>query len=211
MERAAPLVLAWVPSWGTSLLLHGLAILLLALYFYVRSNAAPREGAFQGAVLGQLTEDLTSLYDSDHAGDPFTDLKSQDSPSLSIEPPDQDVAVVSQPEIPRITQFAPTLAGPEGPADLAPTLGTIEESVPLKAKTKGGAKAASFRLHAEDISAPFSGRTGAAKALLIRREGGTVHSEQAVENGIDWLARHQRLGRRVESELPGPVSGERLS
>ena len=40
--------------------------------------------------------------------------------------------------------------------------------------------------------APFSGRQGLTRARLVRREGGTVRSEKAVEDGIDWLIRHQR-------------------
>src|SRR4051812_24457997 len=86
-ERVAPILLVWVPSWGTSLLLHGLALLLLALYFYVRSGEGPREGTLRGTFANQLGEELTSLYDSDHAGDPFTNLKSPDPPSLSVEAP----------------------------------------------------------------------------------------------------------------------------
>ena len=69
LERISPMLLAWIPSWGTSLLLHGLAILILALYLYVHSGGQ-RAGTFQGALSNQqLTEDLTSLFDSDHAGD----------------------------------------------------------------------------------------------------------------------------------------------
>src|SRR5436305_868575 len=44
LERISPLLLAWLPSWGTSLLLHGLAILPLALSFSLRSAAGPRGG-----------------------------------------------------------------------------------------------------------------------------------------------------------------------
>src|SRR3954451_23536738 len=142
LERVAPVVLAWVPSWGTSLLLHGLALLLLALYFYVRSGEGPREGTLRGTFANQLTDDLTSLYDSDHAGDPFTNLKSPDPPSLSVEAPDPTVEVVSQPEIPTLARFAPALAGPEGPADLGPSLGTILD--PAAGSSGKGAKVANF-------------------------------------------------------------------
>lgn len=190
LERVTPALLAWVPSWGTSLLLHGLAILVLALYLYVRSGG-PREGTFHGTFANQLTEDLTSLSDSDHAGDPFTRLKSTEPPSLSVEAPDPSIDVISQPEIPQIIRFAPELAGPEAPPELGPSLGTIVDPGPSNG-AKGAAKVASFRLHAEDLTAPFSGRGGPAKAKLLRREGGTVHSEKAVEDGLDWLVRHQR-------------------
>ena len=40
--------------------------------------------------------------------------------------------------------------------------------------------------------APFSGRSVEAKARMVRKEGGTVESEKAVEAGLDWIARHQR-------------------
>lgn len=189
-ERIAPVLLAWVPSWGTSLLLHGLALLLLALYLYVRSGSGPREGTLRGTFATQLSEDLTSLYDADRAGDPFTTMKSPDPPSLSVEAADPSIEVISQPEISQLARFAPELAGPEGPAHLAPALGTLLDAGPGPANK--GMKVANFRLHTEDITAPFSGRSGASKAMLVRREGGTVHSEKAVENGLDWIARHQR-------------------
>jgi hypothetical protein len=38
---------------------------------------------------------------------------------------------------------------------------------------------------------PFSGRQGPGRARLVRREGGTVESEKAVEQGLDWISRHQ--------------------
>ena len=48
------------------------------------------------------------------------------------------------------------------------------------------------RMHTEDMTAPFSGRTGPSKAMLIVREGGTTASERAVQEGLNWLMRHQR-------------------
>ena len=45
---------------------------------------------------------------------------------------------------------------------------------------------------AATITAPFSGRSGMTRAKLVRREGGTAKSEQSVEDGLDWLVRHQR-------------------
>ncbi len=45
---------------------------------------------------------------------------------------------------------------------------------------------------AESVSAPFSGRDGLTRAKLLRREGGTAKSEKSVEDGLDWLVRHQR-------------------
>ncbi|MHC5544701.1 prenyltransferase/squalene oxidase repeat-containing protein, partial [Singulisphaera rosea] len=96
VDRIAPGILLWIPSWGTSLLIHGALLLLLALYVYAHSGG-PREVVIQSSLPSQLTEDLTSLIPSDHAGDPFTDLKSPEPPSLSIEPPPPGLAVVNQP------------------------------------------------------------------------------------------------------------------
>src|SRR5262249_15795740 len=45
---------------------------------------------------------------------------------------------------------------------------------------------------ATTIVAPFSGRSGLSRAKLVRREGGSAKSEQSVEEGLDWIVRHQR-------------------
>ena len=45
---------------------------------------------------------------------------------------------------------------------------------------------------ATSIVAPFSGRQALTRAKLVRREGGTAISEKSVEDGLDWLVRHQR-------------------
>ncbi len=42
------------------------------------------------------------------------------------------------------------------------------------------------------ISAPFAGRQGLTRAKLLRREGGTARSEKSVDDGLDWIVRHQR-------------------
>ena len=124
-----------------------------------------------------------------------------------MEAPEPKIDVISQPEIPLSARFAPELAGPEGPPELGSNLGTIVDPGP-STSTKG-AKVASYRLHAEDITAPFSGREGVSKAKLLRREGGTVHSEKAVENGVDWIIRHQRpdgswsLSYQTQCQGPG--------
>ena len=57
---------------------------------------------------------------------------------------------------------------------------------------------------------PFSGRTAMTRAKLVRREGGTVRSEKAVEDGINWIVRAPAPGRRLEPGLPRPVPGRRL-
>jgi hypothetical protein len=39
---------------------------------------------------------------------------------------------------------------------------------------------------------PFSGRSGAARAKLVKQNGGTAESEKAVALGLEWLARQQK-------------------
>ena len=157
------------------MLLHAVVLVLMAVALYSRSGKeGPR--AIEGVFSTQLAEDLTSLKDSDHAGDPFTTLQTPEPPSLTIEPAEPDLKVVSQPALPSLARFAPELAGPEMPHD--PNLS--------KVVTRGP------RLHSEEMIAPFSGRQGLTRAQLVRREGGTVRSEKAVEEGIDWLIRHHR-------------------
>lgn len=177
-RRIAPALMLWIPSWGSSLLIHAALLLLLGLYLYARGGR-PQEREIHATIASQLREDVVSLVPSDHSGDPFTDRKSDEPPSLSLEPVKPDVTAISQPALPALTQFAP-------------------EVVPLSVQaapvpTKGGkAKGMALALHTEGLTAPFSGRAGPTKAQLIRREGGTVRSEKAVEDGLDWLVRHQR-------------------
>jgi hypothetical protein len=166
--------------------------LLLGLYWYARSGLRDQETELQTTIGQQLTEDLTSLKDSDHAGDPFTELKTNEPPSLSLTPPDPEVKLVNQPEIPKLAHFAPVVAGPDLP-----------KSTDLK-----GPKTFVPTVHSEDITAPFSGRQGPAKAEMIRREGGTVRSEKAVQDGLDWLVRHQRADGGWSLNYRGQCQGD---
>src|SRR5262249_51801943 len=112
-----------IPSWGTSLLLHALALLMLALFVYVRAGRG-RGDDIQARFASQLTEDLTSLTPSDPAGDPFTSVKSDEPPSLSLEPAGPEVDTISQPEVPFLSKFAPELAAPEARGERTRTLET---------------------------------------------------------------------------------------
>lgn len=179
-----------LPSWGTSFALHGMLLLVLALVVLstdVRKDSRDLEGR-----IGQLTEDLTSLFPADQAGDPFTKNQTDLPPSLSLEQADPDEKTISQPKLPDNVRFAPQLAGPNLPPNSAGLGGlprgdfSIVDSGALKPVSISG------RQIADDLTAPFSGRSGPTKAALIRREGGTVKSEEAVRNGLEWFARHQR-------------------
>jgi hypothetical protein len=178
MDRNTPDWVKWLTPWGTSLTLHGLGLLALGLVYYASSEGASSGKELLSEIPQQLKEDVTSLQKSDHAGDPFTTSKSDEPLSLSATPdPNSDVIAVAE--------MAPTmklgekldLSGPQGPSDVS--------------KAAEGATGRGLARPGE-LSAPFSGRQGAAKAKLVRREGGSVESEKAVERGLDWLTRHQR-------------------
>ncbi len=207
LDHRAALFLAWVPSWGTSLLLHAVLILLLGLYFYAfgRDGSDPN-AAIRAEFPTQLRDNVVSLLPSDHAGDPFVVEKKPDSPSLSLERPDPEVTLIAQPEIPQLARFAPVASSPE--PTLLPANGTTGE--PRRRGTgKGGA--VPTQLHSEDTTAPFSGRSAETKAMLVRREGGTVRSEKAVDDGLDWIIRHQKVDGGWSLNFQGECKGDGCS
>jgi Squalene-hopene cyclase C-terminal domain len=167
-----------VPSWGLSLLLHAFVLLLLAFFIRIRLvNDAPR--SIHPAVIDTQLGDLTSLVEADRAGDPFTREDSPDPPSLGLTSTEPELRLVGQPEIPALSQFAPSLAGPSSlsnPNVSGPSLGA---SIILPELST-------------NLTAPFSGRQGLTRARLVRREGGTAKSEKSVEDGLAWIVRHQR-------------------
>lgn len=164
-----------VPSWGASVLLHALALLILAIL--IRQGGAPEAEREFTAGLGPVPEiaDVTSLVEADRAGDPFTNLDDPNPPSLGLEPTDPLMRLAAQPTIPGLVEFAPELAAPKAAKELGPSL----------------LVGAEFPSLGERITAPFMGRSGLDRAELVRREGGTVHSEKAVEEGLTWIVRHQ--------------------
>ncbi len=164
-----------VPSWGLSVLMHALFLLILALIIqWGRGGARP--APIEGAVVDTQLGDVTSLVPADRAGDPFTTTDSPDPPSLGVGPEDPDLKLVGQPEIASLSHYAPVLAGPTPIADVKSA-----SIVPVRLPALS-----------VSVSAPFSGRQGLTRAKLVQREGGTARSEKSVEDGIDWLIRHQR-------------------
>ena len=195
LDRRAGFWLLLIPSWGTSLMIHGVILLVLALYLFVQSGRN-RDAVIEARFATQLTEDLTSLTPSDHAGDPFTTIKTDEPPSLSIETPKPDESAISQPELP-LARFAPELAAPE----LASSTDAVAANDGSKRTALGKVGKEGVQpplngvvssLHVEDMTAPFSGRQGPTRAKMVRKEGGSVESEKAVEAGLGWIARHQR-------------------
>ncbi len=169
-----PDTLRSVPSWGLSVILHALLILLLAIMIRWSQQGAAQTVIASAMVDTQLGE-VTSLVDAKQAGDPFTTTNTPDPPSIGLEAEPQ-LKMVGTPELRSLNQFTPAFAGPSPLSD-------------VKNATMVGMK---FPEIAGRISAPFSGRQGLTRAKLVRREGGTAKSEKSVEDGIEWLVRHQR-------------------
>lgn len=175
LDRRAPAWIAWLPSWGTSLLLHAVVLVILATVFFVAGPRPRRADEFDSAIVSLANEDLTTLTPADRAGDPFATAPADAAPSLALE--GLDPSVVAQPK----------LAG----ASFAPSLSLPDRSV-TRSDLGASDLARSVRMHVEDMTAPFSGRAEANRAALVRREGGTPASERAVTEGLNWISRHQR-------------------
>ncbi|WP_165224454.1 terpene cyclase/mutase family protein [Aquisphaera insulae] len=173
-----------VPSWGLSLLLHALLLLILALLIRAGQGTSTSKD-IQGAIAIPAIGDLSSLVEAEQAGDPFTKEQSPDPPSIGLEPIEPLAQFAAQPMIPTLERFAPELAGPRG---------NEKGGVKILTDLSGGGAlrgGPQFPSLSADVSAPFSGRQGLDRAQLVRREGGTVHSEKAVEEGLAWIVRHQ--------------------
>ena len=169
-----PDTLRSVPSWGLSVILHALLILILAIMIRWSQQGAAQTMIASTMVDTQLGE-VTSLVDAKQAGDPFTTTNTPDPPSIGLEAEPQ-LKMVGTPELRSLNQFTPAFAGPSPLSDVknATMVGMTFPEV--------GAR----------VTAPFSGRQGLTRAKLVRREGGTAKSEKSVEDGIEWLVRHQR-------------------
>src|SRR3954465_15342720 len=86
LDRDTPDWMRWLTPWGTSLILHAGAIAVLGLLVYVNTEGPASRMILSDFPASQLTEDLTTLAPSDHAGDLFTTLTTPDPPSFSLGP-----------------------------------------------------------------------------------------------------------------------------
>jgi hypothetical protein len=193
MDRRTPNWVKWLTPWATSLILHTGALMILAVIMTALGNdRTDHSERFRG----QLTDDITSLKEGEQAGDSFTTLQSAEPPSLSLDKTPPVVAEIRVPKVP--DQFALGPVVNTVPRDnVWDTTPTNKEPSPkglgkIAANMKGtreGAGAFDSRL---PLMAPFSGRSAEERSRMVRREGGTVESEKAVEEGLEWIARHQR-------------------
>ncbi len=176
-----PTTLRSVPSWGISFLLHALLLLLLAFIIQLGHRPAHPDASIESAIVDTDIGDVVSLVPAKRSGDPFTIEQSLNPPSIGLEPEHSGLQLAGQPQLASLSQYAPMLAGPA-----TAKTGTLKVG---RASTTATARLPNL---ATTVSAPFSGRSGLTRAKLVRREGGTARSEQSVEDGLDWLVRHQR-------------------
>jgi hypothetical protein len=158
-----------------SVVLHALLIVILAVMIRWSHRTAGPDASFDGAIVDTQLGEVTSLVDAKQAGDPFTLTNTPDPPSIGLDS-DPQLKLAGQPAIPSLTQFTPALASP----------------TPLLDVKNASIVGAHFPELATHVTAPFSGRQGLTRANLVRREGGTARSEKSVEDGLDWIVRHQR-------------------
>ena len=190
IDSRTPEWMRWLTPWGTSLSLHALALLILAVVFF--AGTGKNTGPVVDAVwTGSLHDDITSLKPGDQGGDPFTTISSDEPPSLTLDPTKAVPDVTNQPELPPEIILGPDLQ--LGPAAFGPK---PKQALPTSVRGGGGAAVGaggdSGFAHGPERTAPFAGRSADMRAKIVRREGGTAESEAAVEKGLDWLARHQR-------------------
>ena len=193
LGRQTPEWMKWLTPWGTSLAVHGLMMVLLAIL--VSSFGEPRSSDLR-RFRGQLADDILSASSSDHAGDPFTSLRSADPPSLSLDQNPPVVGVIRLPKLadnyalgPTVNTVAREPVGFDTP-NVAPSGAKVGGRLAMTGKAvRESAGGFDSRL---PLMAPFSGRSTEERSRMVRSEGGTVESEKAVELGLDWIARHQR-------------------
>ncbi len=105
-DRTAPIWLVWLPSWGVSLLAHGVVLVILATLVYV-SGQPPREKPdLDSSIISLADKDFHSLVPADQSGDPFTETKTQELPSIAL---NTDASGLSQPRMMSRMDFTSSL------------------------------------------------------------------------------------------------------
>ena len=195
LDRETPGWVKWLTPWGTSLALHALFLFLLAIVVNALGHEPdPPSARFSG----QLTDDLTSLRAAERAGDSFTTLSGPEPPSLSLEARPPADAEIRLPRLPDSLTLGPNvnLVAPREIPDLSATKPSATPKAAAPGRSAASRKFDGLGSGVFDartpLMAPFSGRQGEERSKMVRREGGTVESEKAVEAGLDWIARHQR-------------------
>ncbi len=181
-ERRSPDWLWKAAPWLSSLIVHLLVVFIMAVMLL--SGRASDEATAFDSRFGQLRDDLTALAPDERTGEPFIKLDALEEPSISTERAPDDSRLSEMKDVPLKPQMRLETALSESVAEVGPV------SLP-------------------ELSVPFAGRRSDQRARLVRREGGTKESEEAVATGLDWIARHQasdgrwRLDTTAQCAHPG--------
>ncbi|MEO6808504.1 MAG: hypothetical protein ABI353_05270, partial [Isosphaeraceae bacterium] len=179
LDRDPPEWLAWLTPWGTSLTLHAAALLAFGLFYYVSTgDHQPRQGRrLQSVILSAVPgEDMPGQEEeSSDPGKAFTTLEAEGLDPLA---PKEDA-----PSILSVSTLRPSAELRQGLERLAPKPGSG------KLYVHGGDGVVALA-RTRELTAPFQGRTGAARSRLARQGGATTQSERSVGLGLLWLARH---------------------
>lgn len=191
LDRETPEWARWLTPYGTSLAIHAFGLLLLTIV--VTALGVDEDKKTPAMFSGQLTDDISSSEMGDQSGDPFTTLTTDEPPSLSLEAAPSPSADIILPKLADSTEFGPLL----NPTAMTPSGLSAESIGPALSSTGRGLGSLRGNVSGEfdprlPMMAPFSGRQEESRARMVRREGGTVESEKAVELGLAWIARHQR-------------------
>jgi hypothetical protein len=150
-------------SWMTSLVVHMVAIIILALSFFTLPQT--------------LTTSLSALQ-SDEINDELEDMPLVDFEALDIDITPEEV----QPDTPNIEDIVSE--------SIADDLESAPESVIVA--DLGDIAAPDFTDSAAGFDgSALSGRGHAARQALVRKGGGSAASEEAVALALSWLAEHQ--------------------
>jgi hypothetical protein len=155
-----------LPSWLLSLVVHLTVVLLLALW-YLPLPARPPISLV--AHIEELEALEPEVIDVDVPAEEL-DLDAPLAQALAAEN-----APVAEPIDMSALAELPLEAPPLETLSLALDAGMLEPIGPAADFTAGG----------------FGGRDAAMRGRLVRRGGGNSQSEKAVEEALDWLARHQ--------------------
>ncbi len=181
LDHHTPEWMRWITPYGTSIVAHGAVLIILGVFVFINTEKRPDDLALDANFPQQLREDeLITAREADTAGDPFATEKTPEPPSLTLDPdPRKDAA----PTVPQLTPTFQLAALVNTNAGIEPLSFAEVSKTSKKPGDTGG-----------PISAPFAGRDLARKGSsnTIRKFGGTVRSEKAVQSGLEWVVRHQR-------------------
>lgn len=101
LERGCPRWVEGIPAWLSSMMAHALVLVLLGLMILIGGFGADHTRTEIDVLIPQLHEDLTAIRPGEVAGDPLTKEKSEEAPSLVLDPEKKDASGVNQPEAPK--------------------------------------------------------------------------------------------------------------